>query len=1187
MAGNTDFEQISRPPQPQLPVGGNETAEVEPVGRNEVRRAPPPNAADVAAYEGEVAREEESIGSEFEEIGTKNAAEIREGLLMSYNSDLYSDTLSFERTAAYRNSMVRTLTMEKEDLADGSGPMGQAIDAQIAALNNNWGVNDMDLIRDFALSVALQKDEALKKQGQEILDRIAGSYVPTVDVRNRLLSEIEAYCASMAVPEKDAPENRESSVLMTRVEAAKLRDLHYTEFPEDETVHDIANRNGAFDPLIEGVNGVRTGKMNAKIGGPVRNYIRLETNYMALAMEHNRKSFEEKQKIRGKGSYVMQKSENVEGERFQLNYVQYLAGITVSNRNAAKSVFGDAVFDGSDALREQPTRTDRTVPLHNAKGNQALLNGENVLEIDVSGSGLHLAERDYHGFAGNTYGGKRMDIWEQPISLQYGERIKLKGFEDCHSIRKKETNITVGGKRVNKTRYTIPGPMPKPTKNGLFRGLLDVGKYKIENSRGMTMRIAQDYLTPIFEQWKAEKEKNPAFEPKDVRINITGYSRGAVSADGSVKAIREWIDKHEEYRAFANKVKYTAIFYDPVPGPDGAAKGYASQDLRKDGKADPNLDVTLFHSLSVNHPSFFTPQSLLGASRIILGTTLHACTQDGVDNSQRGIVGDGKAHRRGFYDTATGECYRGSGLSDLPKGVYFSDEKQNLVRLTSYAQLPRLIESLGLDKAATSKSWKRSLINTKENARYQQNDRRDVICNTVKTFLLDNPLDISYESEHERAYENKRLDGIVEDLLSEQPAKGSLDRRSLEAFGRLQEALRAYDDAEKSGAEVKECRDRVLREAAAFMRADKGDPKAAKRMGRVSDLYSLLQRNQVYDEKGLTPSKGRQNLTEATCAAQRGKAKRRYQKLEAAERTLGQMKEAANSLLQRLITSHKDGKNSELYNKMCRSVQKVVDLSADASTIDDIKKAAANMAKAAATYARERSTGVFHTRSKDGLYRISIARNVADAAERFVSYLGEDLKGIFQTDRTIADCKDFQNVRIQELNDIGARLAREKQEKKAEEEKHDRPPERQSDKAEVKNAPEQAAYTAYTSQLNLQNPTDQDAAKLIAATAVLYDTSGKGAGRMDPNRIDSLAEVIRGEAAFQAMMQDPRTQENIKNGRADRLIENLSERRAAMMKDDAALRSAPQDSVKAAEQSKPAENLSASSEQKHVHLRKN
>ncbi|MBO6207960.1 MAG: hypothetical protein J6N53_00585 [Lachnospiraceae bacterium] len=995
----------------------NDEVEIEPVPNvlddNELRRVDALNEEDIKAFEGEVAEEQAEIEQDFEEIGFQDTADIKEGLLQSFNSDLYNDSLSFERTAAYKNTFIKTLAQEKDALADKNGPAGAAIDAQTDALKNNWGVNDMDLIREITLSVKTAQDEELKTDGGELLESIKNIHTGTVDLRDYILDGMEAYCRKLA----DKGQDMESSRLLGLVEAARTRDLHYTEFPEDETVHDIANRKGAFNTLVEGVDNEN---VKAKNGKPGIDYKKLERKYMLLAMEHNKKSYEEKQEIRAKGDYVMQKSDDVEQEEFKQNYVQDMAGIKISNRTAAKKVFGDNVFDGSDALHEQAERADRTVKIHNANGNKSLLKGENVLEIDVAGSGLHLTERDYHGFAGNTYNGKNLKLWEEPIKLQYGDRTPVTGFPDVHSVRKKETNIRVGDKNVNKTRYTIPGPMPKPNSRGWFHGLLDTGKYKIHNSNAIALQVAKDYLTPIFNTWIEEKKKNPDFEPENLNINVSGYSRGAVSAGVSVKDIRDWVSNHPEYKQFNDKVKYQTILYDPVPGPDGSMKGHGKIDFRKDEKPDPNLDLTLIHSLSVNHSNFFDPQSVRGASRIILGTTMHACTQDMVDNSQRGIVGDGKTHRKGFFDTSTGECYRGSGLSDLPKGVYFSDENQNLVRLTSYSQMPKLLKSLELDRESTSKSWKRFIPGTEAYARRMQDSRRDIIAGAVKDYMLDNPLDISYESEHERAYEHKKFEKTVDKLIEDTKAKNSMSKQEYETFQSFQEKLEEYASADKNTKEGRELRTAILKDAADLMRADKGKPETSDRLEKISDVYSILQRDMVYEEKGLTPSKGRQQLSDSALRAQSMKANSRYEKFGHMQEQLGDISKKAGKLLEDMQNHLKSGgsNNSSEYNKFYYAVKKVSELSADSSSISEIRTALEDMYKASDQYIEKKTGGLFKTGSDFGKKRIEFAKDARSMASGLMQEADSAFDGITRTDMTIQEHMEYQTVRINELADI-------------------------------------------------------------------------------------------------------------------------------------------------------------------------
>ena len=968
--------------------------------------------------------EEAAVQVEFNGL---TLPDTREGLIQAYNADLYSDTLSFRRNTAYKAQMIKTLAESKRELTYPEGSVGKSYDIQIKALQNNWSVNDMDMMRDLSLIISTQEDEELKKAGEELLDRVGNITVNELVLRDGILEDIESYSRLLAEKGKEL----ESSRLLAHVESTRTKPLHFTEFPEDEVVYDLANRQGYFDNLVEGLDNsnkkinkdmLQTDpKLNtvySQIKGQkaIKNYKELEKKYLILGVEHNSLSFAEKQQIRGKGDYVMQRSNLVEQEGYNKNYVQSMAGINTSNRYAAKHVFGDNVYDGIDAVREQESQADRTVKMHNAKGNRTLLDGENVLEIDIAGSGLHLAERDYHGFAGNTYGGKDLRKWEDPIRLQYGARTPVRGFEDCHSIRKKETNIKVDGVDVNKTRFTIPGPMPSPVISAVH-GLLDAGKYRIWNTQKMAQTIAEDYLTPLFDQWIKEKETNPGYEPKDVHINFSAYSRGAVSAGLSIHAIRDWVENHPRYNQFADKVKLDAVLYDPVPGPDGRLKGYGENDFRKNGKQDPNLNLTVFHSLSVNHSTFFDPQSVRGASRIIFGTTMHACTQDMIDNSQRGIVGDGKAHRTGYFDTRTGECYRGSGLSDLPKGIYFADEKQNLVRLTSYSQMPKLLRSLDLDNKSTGKSWKRFIPGTEAFARRLQNSRRDIICNSVKNYMLDNPLDISYESEHERAYEKKRFSKTVEEI-GKDPAN-NMTRSEKAAFDQFREKLSQYEQMDKNQPNAKILRNTLIRESGELIRRDSGRSATSKRLENLSDIYSHLQRENVYDVQGLTRSKGRMELSEAAWKTQTEKAEARSENLDILKNEILDTKNKAKTILEKLEATRKDGSNSGLYNDMVESIRKVSEISLNKDSLEDISRALENMSKAAEKYSRERSTGLFHTRSEEGQKRITLA----DEAHKLGVEVGNEVYSntlrFSQTDRSIEDLMEQQTVRINELKDIG------------------------------------------------------------------------------------------------------------------------------------------------------------------------
>ena len=72
-------------------------------------------------------------------------------------------------------------------------------------------------------------------------------------------------------------------------------------------------------------------------------------------------------------------------------------------------------------------------------------------------------------------------------------------------MRRKSEQRLIDGEMVRRERYTVPGPI----KFGI--GLLDAGKYRIDESRKMMQNIAESFLTPIFEEWDKKKAENPDF----------------------------------------------------------------------------------------------------------------------------------------------------------------------------------------------------------------------------------------------------------------------------------------------------------------------------------------------------------------------------------------------------------------------------------------------------------------------------------------------------------------------------------------------------------------------------------------------------------------------------------------------------------------------------------------------------
>ncbi|MEG0780487.1 MAG: hypothetical protein RR426_07765 [Oscillospiraceae bacterium] len=265
--------------------------------------------------------------------------------------------------------------------------------------------------------------------------------------------------------------------------------------------------------------------------------------------------------------------------------------------------------------------------------------------------------------------------------------------EKHEHVRKK---ISADGK---KTRINMAGPLA-------MKGASNSGEYSIENLRDYMQRSSESYLTNIFQTWQAERARldDPSqwdSQSHEINLLIKGHSRGGVASVEGAMMIKQWI--YEKYPAFENFVKFEVVQYDPVPGTGSysgvnkevnhrATKTY----VNKKDKMRPlgaSAETTVVYSMHSNHDSFFSPQQVLGAQRVILTPFRHDVGLDTTEDFEAVINGqkEQKAARPAYTDASTGEVYRSSGLNSLAKGVYMVDELNTLVKLTSYAQVASIM----------------------------------------------------------------------------------------------------------------------------------------------------------------------------------------------------------------------------------------------------------------------------------------------------------------------------------------------------------------------------------------------------------------------------------------------------------------------------------------------------------------
>ncbi len=302
---------------------------------------------------------------------------------------------------------------------------------------------------------------------------------------------------------------------------------------------------------------------------------------------------------------------------------------------------------------------------------------------------------------------------DELMQSRYGKHTKIEGLADKKYIFERNSDVKrPDGTNVYKTRFSIAG-----AQGGEFFkvGALNRGEYSIQNISEYMLTAGKSYLTKVFEEWdKGENQVQRKAGISPITIMMRGHSRGAVAAIHGAMMLKQWI--HENYKRYEERVNFKVLQMDPVPG-FGSDHGLKSEvslleeknkDLQEEMKKrkmellGPNADTTVVYSMHTNHKVFFAPQKVNGAKRIILTSTKHDVNLKNTDSSQIGY-GDDKVRRDGFFDLETKKMYRGSGLHELPEGVYIADENNCLIRVPNYETGKRI-----MDVVLNSPRWQKA-----------------------------------------------------------------------------------------------------------------------------------------------------------------------------------------------------------------------------------------------------------------------------------------------------------------------------------------------------------------------------------------------------------------------------------------------------------------------------------------------
>ena len=649
------------------------------------------------------------------------------------------------------------------------------------ALKNGWLPSDFSmLVQAYETIHSLpQMEEGNIGKGLDILSQIENTKITTVADRHDLVDVMMSYFAGLKRPEGDAVSNILGQKMMTTILPK--------EYPNDPNWGEEGQKYG---------NGIKLENV----------LLKHSSDYNKLVADHNRSSEE----------YVMAYQTEAEMEEFTRHKGHLHNNITKGNRQALKEVFGEEIYDDIDEMHKG-NREDRKVKIYHSYGNQLMKEGKDVLELDFAGSGFQDVAHAHKYRGGLVQWGD-----EDQMAAQYGgHRVPKPGGGHFKYIRSEDKKVKDNAGQTHvKTRYSIAGPTPDTWKP--LMGVFNLGDYSIESTKIYGRDFAAKFLEPHFRNWRDGVE-----QPHELHINLTGHSRGAVSEGECIKLIQAWIrkyaDKNPQFKDYEKYVHYDAFFNETVPGVVTNLR-LGSNDL----SGITNLNATVYCSMAQEHGDFLYPlQQIKGAQRLIIDTTEHTNMKK-TDTTQMSNVSDKKKHQEGFYDAETGEYFRGSGVNQMPKGVYISDEKKNLIRISSYSQLAKVIDAV-----------------------YEGNSKQRIrvrnIHRMARDWFLQNSLESSFLDAEEKKAETEKNNDTMDRILASPnkrlaPVKQAIRdmKKSLEREGR----------EPVTNEEMLAVRDKLIEACRAYMKKTSvpREGESAYRMNLVSDLLSFSMKEKNYQK---------------------------------------------------------------------------------------------------------------------------------------------------------------------------------------------------------------------------------------------------------------------------------------------------------------------------------------------------
>lgn len=698
--------------------------------------------------------------------------------------------MSEQEVLSYRRQYKKIMEKDIQDAKEKENTTKEELSKfKLNALNHGWTPSDMPLMEELFNNVqkmpnATKQEQKARKKAQETLNAWSGVSVISADARNIALGNLTELAAN-------------SPTAMEKLEKSLKRKVQPAEF---NTTADLEKKvlNSPYFLSSKDKN-FTEGDIAKEQAKKLR-----EENVIS---ENDRRRKQQKKSIRTKEDYVVSQATQKELDTHRQNVSQKHYNSEMRTHDALKIVMGENVYDDIDKLRKSKNKEERTVDLHHSRGTAQLQSGENVLEIDFAGSDFWQPRKEHKGHHGKE---KTVDTAE--IRAQYGSPINQDPYfqqkypdistKNREKILSKVTQEQVNGKTVTKQRISIPGPISPVS--------ADTGDYCIDKNQEFATKVIKKFIKDQFEDWKRapESEKN-----KQVHINLTGHSRGAVAAGETSKNIYDWMENDpankndKDFQKFRENIKGELLQREAVTGQTLDSKKYKNLDLSN----CKNLNVTSIYSMNADKKisipvvggiviDKFAPQITRGQKRIIIGNTPHSAGLETIDMSQRNVEGDGKAHQSGYLDAENKQFYRGSGLSEMPEGIYISDEKNNLVRITKYSQIDEVINVVNGDNPTQKQ---------------RQNDIRTV----VKNWLLDNPKQIRVQ--------NDTMDSAMTGILNSQSNNP--------AFSDVRNAVQMYNNGDMP-------KEAMLNPLTRYIENAKVDVKGQEAidMKNITDLYCQI-----------------------------------------------------------------------------------------------------------------------------------------------------------------------------------------------------------------------------------------------------------------------------------------------------------------------------------------------------------